>query len=295
MTAVSSDGGPPIAVGVRRARVALAWYFAFVLLGSVPCYALVIAGDSDVEAHPFAMLALMWTPAVSALLARLISGVRFDAGSFCLRGARAWAMLGLAWLSPLIVGLCAYPPAWLSGLERFEPPSLGMADAPGLAKLAASIAVSLTVGTALSAISATGEELGWRGYMLPRLIDAQLPRPVLISGTVWAAWHLPLIVSGQYAVGRLSWLSPPLFALTVIAASFVFARVRIESGSVWPAVLLHSAWNALIQGTFDTFTAGGDAGHGSALWTGESGILVAVTTALFAWFLARRAPLSARA
>ena len=284
-----------------QARRALAWYFAFALLGSVPCYLALMHGEGDIEARPLLPLVLMWVPALSALLARTITGVRFDPGTFALRGARARPMLLLAWLAPLAVGFSAYPLAWLSGLERFAPPemaSLGLQGAaPGL-KLAASVAVNLTVGTALAAVSAMGEELGWRGYMLPRLIDAGVPRPVLISGVVWAGWHLPLIVSGEYAVGRIPWLSPPLFALTAISASFLFARVRLESGSVWPAVLLHSSWNALIQGTFDHFTQGGHAGRGSALWTGESGILVAVATLVACAWLTRGAreprPVSSR-
>jgi membrane protease YdiL (CAAX protease family) len=47
---------------------------------------------------------------------------------------------------------------------------------------------------------AAGEEIGWRGYMLTRLIDARVPAPILTSGIVWALWHLPLVLGGGYPV-----------------------------------------------------------------------------------------------
>lgn len=271
----------------QRARAGLAWYFALLLVGSVPCYAAIILLGPR---YGVLSLVLMWVPALASFLVRWRRREGFADVSFQLRGPRVKAMLGLAWIAPLLIGLSAYPLAWLTGLEAFEPPrmeSVGMLHSPALLKLAASIAINMTVGTALSAISATGEEIGWRGYMLTRLIAAELPHPVLLGGVIWAAWHMPLILGGVYAVGRVPWLSPPLFALCIVAASFVFARVRLESGSVWPAVLLHSTWNALIQGTFDVFTRGGDSGHASTLWTGESGPLVAGFTVLYAWLLAR--------
>src|SRR5262249_49479064 len=160
-------------------------------------------------------------------------------------------------------------------LETFAPPAMsriGLDGASGVTKLAVSLALNLTIGTLLSAISAAGEEFGWRGYMLTRLIDAGLSRPLLVSGLVWSLWHVPLIVSGQYAAGPYPTLSAILFVVSTTAGGYIIARVRLESGSVWPAVLFHASWNAVMQGTFDVFTAR----HASALWTGESGIVLVV-------------------
>jgi membrane protease YdiL (CAAX protease family) len=58
----------------------------------------------------------------------------------------------------------------------------------------------------------------------------------------------------------------------------VFARLRLGTGSVWPAIALHSAWNAIIQSAFDPASKGA----GAELWIGESGILVALTMILAA-------------
>jgi uncharacterized protein len=53
---------------------------------------------------------------------------------------------------------------------------------------------------------------------------------------------------------------------------FVFARMRLETGSIWPAIALHGAWNSIIQLAFDPATTGA----GAALWVGEAGILTAL-------------------
>jgi membrane protease YdiL (CAAX protease family) len=279
-----------------RARAGLARYFAFVALGSIPCYAVLAHFGAERQKYELFSLVLMWCPAFSSVAARLIGREGFADVSFRLRSPRVAKMMLLAWVAPLLVGLSAYPLAWLTGLEAWQAPAMegiGLSGAPPVLKLAVSIAVNMTLGTALAAISATGEEIGWRGYMLTRLIDAGVSRPVLISGVIWGAWHMPLILSGVYAVGRYPFLSPFAFAVGIIAGSFVYARVRLESGSVWPAVLLHSAWNALIQGTFDTFTSGGSRQQASTLWTGESGLLVALFTVVWAWLLSRPRALEA--
>src|SRR5262249_55094725 len=141
-----------------------------------------------------------------------------------------------------------------------------------VARFAAWLAYGLVLSP-VGALSAAGEEFGWRGYMLTRLIDARVPRPVLVSGVIWAAWHLPLILSGQYAAGPSPALSALVFVLDVVAFAYLVAYLRLATGSVWPAVLAHASWNTLIQGVFDAST------QGDSIWVGESGILVAIVNA----------------
>jgi membrane protease YdiL (CAAX protease family) len=63
-----------------------------------------------------------------------------------------------------------------------------------------------------------------------------------------------------------------LWMVTATAFSFIFARLRLATGSVWPAITLHAAWNSVIQVAFDPASTGANA----TLWVGESGILVAI-------------------
>jgi membrane protease YdiL (CAAX protease family) len=120
--------------------------------------------------------------------------------------------------------------------------------------------------------------------MMTRLIVAGVPRPVLISGLIWALWHVPLILSGQYAAGTRPQLSALLFVIGVVAEAYLAAYVRLQSGSVWPAVIYHGAVNAIIQGTFDRATAGTPAAVGESGWlTAASAVIAAMILTRGSW------------
>jgi len=106
-----------------------------------------------------------------------------------------------------------------------------------------------------SCIWVAGEEIGWRGFLVPELIKVtSFTRTALISGVIWTAWHAPLIIWSHYNSGTPVWYSLACFATLTIAASFVFVWLTIKSGSLWPAVLLHASNNAMIEGYFSPLT-----------------------------------------
>jgi membrane protease YdiL (CAAX protease family) len=83
-----------------------------------------------------------------------------------------------------------------------------------------------------------GEELGWRGYALPRLLAWLSPfTAALILGIIWGVWHLPsFYVSAMVQFG----VSIPLFLLNAICLSFLACWFFIKTGgSVLITVLLH--------------------------------------------------------
>lgn len=69
------------------------------------------------------------------------------------------------------------------------------------------VVVAGIAGSITSLIPVMGEEVGWRGYMLTRLIEAKAPYPILLSGLIWAAWHIPIVISGMYVAGSSVFLS----------------------------------------------------------------------------------------
>jgi membrane protease YdiL (CAAX protease family) len=92
------------------------------------------------------------------------------------------------------------------------------------------------------AIVVLGEEPGWRGFALPRLIARFGPIVgTVILGIAWACWHLPLfMIAGtpQYGTGFVP------FALMLIAWSMVITLVVLRArGSVIPAMLFHASAN----------------------------------------------------
>jgi membrane protease YdiL (CAAX protease family) len=259
---------------VQIARRGLVIYAAVLIVLSVVFETTLFVRGRPIAEQMWLVFLLMWSPAVASIVARLALREGFADVSFRWNWSVGWRSLLLAWSLPILIGALAYGGAWAVGLARFEVPAEIRArypDAPGAVLFLSNLGVNLTLGVLIGALSAAGEEIGWRGFMLTRLIEASVPRPVLVSGLVWGLWHLPLIVSGQYAAGPHPLLSAPIFLIAITSASYVYARIRLHSGSVWPPVVAHAAWNSGIQGPFDQFF-GGDASRSTNIWIGESGI-----------------------
>ena len=271
-------------VVVRRARKGLAVYFGVLVPASAALEFLLLRTGQPIQSHPGLIFLLMWCPTAASFAARLVLREGFRDVSFRFGGREGIPALLIAWLYPLAVGFLAYGTAWVAGAAAFAPPALerlGLGSAPPAARFVALLALSLTIGNVFSIISAAGEEIGWRGYMLTRLIDARVPMPVLVSGLIWGAWHLPLILSGQYASSEKPALSATLFLVDIVAFAYLAAWLRLRSGSVWPAVLIHASWNVIIQSVFDASTKGGP------FLIGESGILTTAVNVLLVFLILR--------
>ena len=131
----------------------------------------------------------------------------------------------------------------------------------------------MTVGAVSGCIFAAGEESGWRGYLVSRLHDARVPWAIPLSGIIWAVWHWPLSLGSRSP--HLA-LTLSLFTVVLIPVSGLMARLRFESGSVLPPILLHALWNELRGIVLGGFTA-----H-EGIGLGESGILVVAASVLLA-------------
>src|SRR5215217_3337405 len=123
------------------------------------------------------------------------------------------------------------------------------------------------------------EEVGIRGYLLPKLLALGMRRALLLSGLVWAAWHLilfyltPLFPTGNALV------FVPLVVGTIVAASFLFGYFRIYTGSVWPGAIAHAVHNSLVD-TLSALTATSYPVLVNLYLVGDNGILIVVSTAL---------------
>jgi membrane protease YdiL (CAAX protease family) len=251
----------------RPARLGLTIYFAVLLALSAPIEGFLIANPDKTGA----IAVLMFVPTVASVVARLALREGFSDVSFRFGGLRGLSAVGIALVFPVAVGIVAYGAAWATGLA-------GLGALPS-----AGVVVPFAFGMGIGLVLAAGEEIGWRGYMLTRLIDSGMPRPVLVGGLIWALWHVPLVLGGVYAAGPSPALSAVLIVVSITSFGYVIGRLRLESGSVWPAVVLHAAWNRVIQQLFDPATTGARA----TLWVGESGVLTALTLILAAVIFSR--------
>jgi membrane protease YdiL (CAAX protease family) len=261
----------------RRARHGLAIYFAILIPLSIVMYAVAIT-------HGIGWAAVgMFIPALASVTARLALHESFADIGFTLRNRRVLGWIGFGLAAPIVIGIVAYGTAWAAALATFRPEANGgiSAETLGGRVLLLTIAVvqAATIITFVTAPLAFGEEIGWRGYMLPRLIAAGVPHPLATSGVIWGLWHVPLVLGGVYYADSPSRvLSAAILLVSITAGGVVYGRLWLDTRSIWPCVALHASWNAVVGGAFEDATQGQHA----QLWVGESGILVATVLVLLA-------------
>jgi membrane protease YdiL (CAAX protease family) len=131
----------------------------------------------------------------------------------------------------------AYGVAWSIGV--------GQPSVPGgqeLLALPLKLLISIAIGALLGAL---GEEVGWRGYLLPHLMPLGRTRALLVSGFLHGVWHLPvmLLTPFYHSLGN-RFIVVPLFLLSITAAGVFYGYLRLTSNSVWPAAIAHRAVNS---------------------------------------------------
>jgi uncharacterized protein len=137
--------------------------------------------------------------------------------------------------------------------------------------------VQLGIGSAF----ALCEALGFRGYLLPRLMDLGTSRALVVSGLLFGLWHFPLMLLTPVYPIFGSWLIVgPVVLLTLTAAGVFYGYLQLTSESAWPATLAHGAINTCFN-MFKMFTV---ASSPLALGylAGETGVLTLVGSALAA-------------
>ena len=200
-----------------------------------------------------ALVACMFTPALSVILTRIVTqeGAHNLYLVPHLRGNIRFYLL--AWFgTPLLAyaGAAVYFlvfPAQFDPLGSVYARDLGVQTMAAYAgNLAVMIPLAVLVNPWVGLLSCLGEEFAWRAYLLPKLREGFAPAPaVVLTGAIWGLWHAPFIAMG-YNYGA----EHPLFG---IAAMVIFCVVLgcIEGAlffrvqSVWPVALLHASLNAL--------------------------------------------------
>jgi len=224
----------------------------------------------------------MFTPAEAALIMLVI----VTREGFSREG---WKVLGLHrlglnvwWIAfgvTLLVSLVATAIVWATPLASVVVPDLGIGGR----------LIGFLIQVVLFTLTfSLGEEIGWRGYLLPKLLSVGRTRALLVVGLVWATWHTPLIfLTPIYHSAGNRLIVLPLFYGTFVAASFFFGYLRIWTGSVWPASLGHSVHNAA-WGTLVAFTATSSPVVVNEYLVGDNGILMLVGVVVAAIWVRRR-------
>jgi len=218
----------------------------------------------DGLAEPISVLLLpvmMFTPAVAALVVTFVMRVpargqraRF-LGLWPMRPAKRviWLMVAGWLVPPLLVGLGILLSAALgfvqldltfaafaAELEKAVPAGTPL---PPVQVIVFAQLAMIPVGGLFNSLFAFGEELGWRGWLLPVLRPLGTWPALILSGVIWGAWHSPVILLG-YNFGRTDLTGVLLMIGGCVAWGILLGWLRLRSASVWPAVIAHGSLNA---------------------------------------------------
>lgn len=242
----------------RADRAVLVFALAVVVLGAPLIVAMYVVDASVAE---FLVLAFMLVPAVSAIIARVITQQRLTIGR------PALLTLVLALIPALAMG-GAY--AVLTAVPGAHVSFLGWNVTIG----------AVLLGVAQASVLGFGEELGWRGYLLPQL---RRTRSYVSANAIvvlmWFAYHVPVIfVPGLYSnPGIPTWASLVLFGVAITGFSFFVGALWERHHDVWGATLAHGAWNYFVQSAWPVMFVA------ASPWImGEFGIVAGVVTAVIA-------------
>jgi len=199
----------------------------------------------------------MWGPGLAAIVVtHFLAGQKLSTlnlGRLRPEGRSTWRPYLWAWLLPpalaIVTGLLTL--ALGAGRLDLEFTAIreAMAQAPGGKMIPAGMVVaiqlvfSLTLAPLFNCIFALGEELGWRGFLLPHLLPLGRWKAIFLSNAIWGIWHAPAILQG------LNYPNRPLLGVFMMIAfcllmGTVLSWLYLQTKSPWTPTLAHASLNA---------------------------------------------------
>ncbi len=266
-------------------------YLRLTLVCSAAVWALIIWSGHLNMGYGLLIPVIMWCPAFAAFLTCRLFGRRISSLGWRWPSSRP---LAAAYFVPLAYTTIAYGAVWALHLGGWNSEFVGfVAEGLGLGRLPTWASFTLAIfciatGGVIQSVSLTlGEEIGWRGLLVPELAKRMsYTKTSLLSGFIWAVWHSPLLLFADYNVGTNRWYALSCFSFMCISMSFILAWLRLKSDSLWPAALFHASHNVFLPVVFDNLTR--NTGQ-TLLFTTVFGAAPACASALFAvYFWTRR-------
>lgn len=243
-----------------RARVILFLIIVFPLTWLIDLINWRLGGTENLLAFLLLVALTMFVPALAAwiILSRVTKEGLRDTG---LRWGNK-RYIAIAYLLVLAISLATYGLTIALGWGQIDKEAttikslldtLGVAvNIPAPVLLGAGIFTALVTAVVVNSIYAFGEELGWRGYLLPNLLHLGKLRACVISGATWGVWHAPLIIMGHLYPGY-PYLGVLMITIMCILLGIIFGWLRLASDSLIPPIVAHAALNAQLLAYFPSF------------------------------------------
>jgi hypothetical protein len=199
----------------------------------------------------------MFGPMAAALIMRLFSR---ESVQGTLGARRPWPYYLVAFAAPTIFLASVVLVDDITGLGRFVPSNALIFAFPTV----------LIVGGALGLPLTIGEEYGWRGYLLPRLLPLGEVAATLMVAVLWAMWHIPILLIGLNYPNQPLWAVLPVFTVMIVLTAFPFTWLYVGSRrSVLVVAVMHSVLNA----GGDRFTSSAYIPDGNPLLVSAGGLV----------------------
>jgi hypothetical protein len=242
------------------------------------------------------LASVMFAPAVAAYVVRRFITHEGFATAGLHRGP--WTPYLLVWIGVPLLIAGIYALTLLVGLGRFDPTLAqlmarmqAMARGQPLPHLpsppllsAAILAQALTLGVLITSVFTFGEEFGWTGFLLVRLLPLGRWRAALIYGTIWGFWHAPIIAGGYNYPGY-----PVIGIVVMCALTIAFAlnqtALRLRFDSVMLTSFFHASINTHGLGLIPMLVIGV-----SPILGGVTGVVGVATFGVLGVYLLARTP-----
>jgi membrane protease YdiL (CAAX protease family) len=244
------------------------------IFGIIPMYT---SGDVDTVSEAVDMITqIMWTPAIAALVARLVTkeGLNKSGIQFNLNEHRFLFLFG--WFGTTILTYLGAILYFIIFRDNFDPNMTDFAtsyiesaassgttiDAVEIvASFKTDLVVKFFTAAVLDIVSSFGEEWGFRAYLLPKLYRKIGAMPsMIISGLASGLWYAPLVALGYYyGTGNAGFPIVNILAMCIFSCvtGIIYSFLCLRTGSIFPSVFAHSAVNVMMsQAALFTFDGG---------------------------------------
>jgi hypothetical protein len=201
--------------------LAITFFLTYLIEGLLILSGFRITGVPAIQGQ-LVIAGVMWVPA----LATFITIKFITRESFAITNLRfgSWKPYLATWIIIPVCFFLIYALTWLSKLGEpdwqlnelmalMASTGADMSTAPSPSTVTTALFfASLFVSPLINSVFGFGEEFGWRGYLLPKLLPLGKSRSYILLGIIWGLWHAPLIM-----VGFIAPVHPALGILAMIA------------------------------------------------------------------------------